>query len=71
MTKRKPKTIPVAPGTVMHFDGHDLFIIVNGVTVAKRGRPNTPEARTWVPLDPRFEAHGNWEWSYSSKRGMQ
>jgi hypothetical protein len=69
MKSRKPKTIPVAPGIVMHFDGHDLFMIVNGVKVAKRGRPNRPEARTWVSLDPGFEAHDGNDWSYHSDRG--
>jgi hypothetical protein len=66
---RKPKTIPVAPGIVMHFDGRDLYLIVNGVKIAKRGHPNTPEARTWVSFDPRFEAHGEYDWSYHSDRG--
>ena len=53
---RKPKTIPVAPGIVMHFDGHDCFIIVDGVKIAKRGHPNTPEARTWISLDLKSAA---------------
>ena len=65
---KKSRTIPIAPGMVMHFDGHDCFIIVDGVKVAKRGRPNTPQARTWIALDPRFEAHGEYEWSYRSDR---
>jgi hypothetical protein len=71
MTLRRPKTTEVAPGTVMHFDGHDLFILINGVKVAKRGRPNTPQRRTWISLDPRFEANGDWDWSYRSVRGLQ
>jgi hypothetical protein len=68
---RKPKSTEVAPGIVMHFDGYDLFVIVNGVKVAKRGHPNTPEARTWISLDPRFEAQGEYDWSYRRVRGMQ
>jgi hypothetical protein len=70
MRNRQPKTTPVAPGTAYHFDGHDLYLIVNGVKVAKRGHPNTPEARTWISLDPRFEAHSE-GWSYRSVRGLQ
>jgi hypothetical protein len=67
MTKRRTlRTTLLAPGSVMHFDGDDLFIIINGVRVAKRGHPGTPEARTWIPLDPRFVAHGDWDWSYRS-----
>lgn len=65
MKSRKPKTIPIAPNTDMVFDGHDLYLIVNGVKIAKRGLPNTPEAGTWISLDPGFEAHGM-DWSYSS-----
>jgi hypothetical protein len=67
MRSRKPKTTPVAPGIVMHFDGHDLFIIVNGVKIAKRGHSNTPEARTWISLDPRFKGYGD-DWSYEGHR---
>jgi hypothetical protein len=30
--------------------GCDLFIIQNGIKIARRGYPDTPEACTWVPL---------------------
>jgi hypothetical protein len=64
------KTIPIAPGVVMRFDGRDCFIVINGVKVAKRGRPNSPEARTWIALDPRFEAFGDGdEWSFEKDGG--
>jgi hypothetical protein len=68
MKSRKSKTTPIAPGIVMHFDGRDLFLIVDGVQVAKRGHPNTSQARTWIALDPRFKAHGD-DWSYHSDNG--
>jgi hypothetical protein len=29
-------------------DGIDAFVVYNGVRIAKRGQPNTPEAGTWV-----------------------
>jgi len=48
---RKPKTIHIAPGLATHFDGHDLFLIANGKKIARRGRPGTPQARTWIALD--------------------
>jgi len=35
----------------MHFDGHDLFLIANGEKVARRGRPGTPQAGTWIDLN--------------------
>ncbi len=37
---------------VMECTGDDIFIIFNGVRIAKRGYPDTPQARTWVPLEP-------------------
>jgi hypothetical protein len=52
----------------MHFTGRDCFIIVEGVQVAKRGLPGTPEAGTWIALDPRFKAHGDYDWSYDGKK---
>jgi hypothetical protein len=30
----------------------NIFIIADGVRIAKRGHPGTPQARTWVPLEP-------------------
>ena len=74
MKSRKPKTIPVAPGIVMHFDGRDLYIIVNGEKVAKRGRKGTPEAKTWISLNPGFHdesREGGWAWSYSASGTVQ
>jgi len=35
-------------------DGIDLFVIYNGVRIAKRGQPNSPQAGTWVSLEPGF-----------------
>lgn len=33
-------------------DGADMFVIVDGVKVARRGRPGTPQAKIWVSLEP-------------------
>jgi hypothetical protein len=32
------------------FDGTNLFLLVNGERIAKRGHPRTPEAGKWIPL---------------------
>jgi hypothetical protein len=40
----KPKEIEIVS------DGRDMFAVVDGVRIAKRGRPGTPEAGTWVTL---------------------
>jgi hypothetical protein len=37
---------------VVEFDGKDIFVIVDGVKIAKRGHPGTPEAGTWISLRP-------------------
>ena len=32
----------------------ELWVIENGVKIAKRGRPDTPHAMTWIPLEPGY-----------------
>jgi hypothetical protein len=39
----------LSPFTVERTD-RDLFLVLNGVRVARRGYPATSEAGTWVPL---------------------
>jgi hypothetical protein len=44
-------------------DGTDIFVIVDGVKIAKRGRPGTPYAKTWVSLEPGWavlDLHDEW-----------
>ena len=33
-------------------DGADLFVVVDGLRIAKRGDPGTPQAGTWISLEP-------------------
>jgi len=35
-------------------DGVDVFVVYNGVRIAKRGDPNTRQAGTWVSLEPSY-----------------
>ena len=35
-------------------NGDDLFVIVDGVKIAKRGHPDTPHAGTWISLEPGY-----------------
>ena len=35
-------------------DGIDVFVVYNGVRIAKRGDPNTEQAGTWVLLKPGY-----------------
>ena len=32
----------------------DLFVVLDGVRIAKRGQPDTPQAKTWISLEPGF-----------------
>jgi hypothetical protein len=41
-----------APRAEMMSDGNDLYIVADGAKIAKRGRPGTPQARTWISLEP-------------------
>jgi hypothetical protein len=33
----------------------DVFLMVDGLKIARRGYPDTPEAGTWVPIEPGWE----------------
>jgi hypothetical protein len=35
-------------------DGIDVFVVYNGVRIAKRGQPNSPQAGAWVSLETGF-----------------
>ena len=35
-------------------DGEDIFIVADGLKIAKRGHPETPQAKTWVSLEPGY-----------------
>jgi hypothetical protein len=35
--------------------GTDTFVVLDGVRIAKRGRPNTPQAGTWILLQPGYQ----------------
>jgi hypothetical protein len=39
-------------------DGKDLYFVFDGKRVAKRGAPGTPQARTWISLEPGYEVTG-------------
>jgi hypothetical protein len=48
IVERKPQNKPKDVRIVG--EGSDIFVMVDGVRVAARGRPGTPEAGTWVTL---------------------
>jgi len=40
------------PTLTMLSEGKDTFVVVDGVTIAKRGHPGTTQAGTWISLEP-------------------
>jgi hypothetical protein len=38
----------------IEFDGENLFVICSVKKIAKRGQPGTPQAGTWISLEPGF-----------------
>jgi len=40
------------PTLELHNDGEDLFVVVDGVKIAKRAAPPTALAMTWIMLEP-------------------
>jgi hypothetical protein len=34
--------------------GSDIFVVADGVKIAKRGHPGTPQANIWVSLEPGY-----------------
>jgi len=35
-------------------DGSNVFVTFNGVRIAKRSKPETPQARMWVSIEPGY-----------------
>ena len=38
-------------------DGQDMFVIFEGKRIAKRGHKGTPQAGTWISLEPGYTVH--------------
>jgi hypothetical protein len=46
------------PECTIESDGLNLFVVFDGVRIAERGEPGTPQAGTWVSLEPGYEVTG-------------
>jgi hypothetical protein len=56
LTMKRTGPPPLAePNVKLHHDGRDIFVIFNGLKIAKRGRPGTPDARRWVSIEPGYD----------------
>jgi hypothetical protein len=47
------------PEVTIQCDGDDLFVIRNGVKIAKRGQPDTAQAKQWISVEPGFTVLGD------------
>jgi hypothetical protein len=49
--------VPGQPPAAFEQTMDTLYVLVDGRRVAQRGKPNTPQAKTWVPLEPGFRVY--------------
>ena len=59
MTREEADDEGTPPALTMLNDGKDMFVIVDGVTIAKRGRSGTLQAGTWISLEPGWTVSFN------------
>ena len=54
MSKKTRMLIGESGGHTLELEsiGKNLYVRFDGVRIAKRGYPDTPQAKTWVPLEP-------------------
>jgi|RhiMetdeSRZDD1v2_1073273.scaffolds.fasta_scaffold4357923_1 hypothetical protein len=43
------------PEVIVYSDSDAISVFVDGVKIAKRGHPGTPQAMTWVSLEPGWK----------------
>ncbi len=55
MSKRKRKHDPELVIRCVEENGEPtIYIMLDGRRIAKRGKPDTPQAMTWISLDPEW-----------------
>jgi hypothetical protein len=47
------------PSCEMRVDHDGVFVIFNGMKIARRAHPDTPQAKTWVSLEPGYRVLDN------------
>ena len=47
-----PTKKPLSPTVEVMSDGENTFVVADGSRIAKRGGPGTPQAKTWISLEP-------------------
>jgi hypothetical protein len=62
MTSDRADYIVKAPPFEVQTNGTDLYAVFHGVRIAKRGPKGTPQAHTWISLEPGYrvrDEHGD------------
>ena len=56
-TTRRTTTKQKPPECAVEITKTDMYVVYDGGRIAERGKPGTPQAKTWIPLDPRYEVY--------------
>jgi hypothetical protein len=51
-TTRRPMTNEQVPECIVQITETDIYVVYDGIRIAQRGRPGTPQAKTWISLEP-------------------
>ena len=51
------------PECVVQITETDIYVIYDGVRIAERGKPGTPQAKTWISLEPGYEVYNTPDFS--------
>ena len=51
----KPAMNKTMPEWVIEGTGKNIYQVLDGVRIAKLGKPGTPQAGKWIPLEPGYE----------------
>ena len=42
------------PECLVEITETDIYVVYHGVRIAERGKPGTPQAKTWISLEPGY-----------------
>jgi hypothetical protein len=50
----RTRTKEKLPECIVQVTETDIYVIYDGVRIAERGKPGTPQAKTWISLEPGY-----------------
>ena len=54
-TTRRPMKKKQVPECIVEITKTDIYVVYDGIRIAQRGKPGTPQAKTWISLEPGYE----------------